>query len=319
MYKLSIVKCKICGKEFETQRRKTCSEKCANTHTPESKELISLKRKEWIKNNPDKHVWKRKDKFKSVPCETLKQSLRDNKISFVEEFSPIVERGFSVDIAFPDLKIGIEINGNQHYNKDGSLKSYYQDRHDLIEKQGWKLIEIFYTDAFNVDKIIELVGARQQPDYSQYFKDKNNKSKPNTERNRLNFSKNLLSHLVKSFCLSDIAYNYGTTEGVIKRIAKKYGIDSKDFFYVNSIKKAPRKTHLKREIYFDIVRKQNKEKEAENIEKVLNSNIDFSKLGWVTKVSKLINKKDQKINKWMKKYLPDFYRDNCFKRKSSAH
>jgi 5-methylcytosine-specific restriction endonuclease McrA len=56
-----------------------------------------------------------------------------------------------------------------------------------------------------------------------------------------------------------------------------------------------------------LVKKENKwhQKEEHNIEIVKKSNVDFSKFGWVKKVSELINKKPQKINKWMKKYLPD--------------
>lgn len=57
--------------------------------------------------------------------------------------------------------------------------------------------------------------------------------------------------------------------------------------------------------------------ELNNIEKIINAtDINFSKFGWVEKVSKLINKKPQKINEWMKKYLPDFYKEKCFKRKN---
>jgi len=48
--------------------------------------------------------------------------------------------------------------------------------------------------------------------------------------------------------------------------------------------------------------------------KVLESDIDFSKFGWVTKVSKVLNISPQKVNKWMKRYLPDFYENKCFKR-----
>ncbi len=47
------------------------------------------------------------------------------------------------------------------------------------------------------------------------------------------------------------------------------------------------------------------EKEKINIEIVKNSNIDFSKFGWVTRVAELIKKHPQKINNWMKKYLPE--------------
>ena len=50
------------------------------------------------------------------------------------------------------------------------------------------------------------------------------------------------------------------------------------------------------------------------IELILNSNIDFSKFGWVTKVALLLNKPPQKVNIWMKKYMPDFYNEKCFKK-----
>lgn len=47
------------------------------------------------------------------------------------------------------------------------------------------------------------------------------------------------------------------------------------------------------------------EKEKDNIKLVKNSDVDFTKFGWVNKIAKIINKKPQKINKWMKKYLPE--------------
>lgn len=53
------------------------------------------------------------------------------------------------------------------------------------------------------------------------------------------------------------------------------------------------------------------------INTIQNSDIDFSKLGWVKEVAKIINKKPQKVNQWMKKYMPEFYENKCFKRKSS--
>ena len=49
-------------------------------HTAESKAKMSKSRKDWLKNNPDKHPWKRHDKFKSKPCENVKTFLRNNNI-----------------------------------------------------------------------------------------------------------------------------------------------------------------------------------------------------------------------------------------------
>jgi hypothetical protein len=50
------------------------------------------------------------------------------------------------------------------------------------------------------------------------------------------------------------------------------------------------------------------------VKKILESNIDFSKVGWVKEVSLIINQKPQKVNIWMKRMMPNFYK-TCFKRK----
>ena len=59
-----------------------------------------------------------------------------------------------------------------------------------------------------------------------------------------------------------------------------------------------------------------KKKNKPLINLIKNSNINFSKFGWVKQVAKLINKHPQKINAWMKKYMKDFYENNCYKRKT---
>lgn len=55
----------------------------------------------------------------------------------------------------------------------------------------------------------------------------------------------------------------------------------------------------------------------EKIHIIENSGIDFSKFGWVTKVSKLTGILVPKVNIFMKKYMPDFYK-NCFVKKNNA-
>lgn len=51
------------------------------------------------------------------------------------------------------------------------------------------------------------------------------------------------------------------------------------------------------------------------IERLYESTIDFSKFGWVSFAYKIIGCKPQKVNKWMKTYMSDFYESVCFKRK----
>lgn len=146
-------------------------------HSKETKEMLSQKRKEWLKNNPDKHPWRNKDKFQSKPCEKVKEYLRVNDISFISEYNPnIPERFFSIDIAIPDKMIAIEINGNQHYTREGNLKPYYQERHDLLESNGWKVFEIHYSHCFHLEKfdnfldILTNTTKLTEFDYEKYMK-----------------------------------------------------------------------------------------------------------------------------------------------------
>lgn len=147
----------------ETTIQRACKRYGIKSHwsysNPDSRKLYGEKRREYFKNNPDKHPWKRSNKYKSHPCELFKKWLTSKGILFCEEFSPLIEQGrfYSIDVAFPELKIGIEINGNQHYEPRGVLKPYYQSRHDEIEASGWKLYEIHYSICYNLEKLENLL------------------------------------------------------------------------------------------------------------------------------------------------------------------
>jgi len=223
--------------------------------TEETKKIISEKRKKYLKENPDKHPWKKSDKHKSGPCETLKSVLKNNDISFIEEYQPLEDRFFSIDIAFPDKKIGLEINGNQHYNKNGTLKSYYKTRHDLIESNGWEIYEIHYSLVYDE-----------------------------------NFNNNLLYELKNKHLLSKIDYS----------------------FY---IKKPKTKKNRSKEEYYNGIKLLNDKKCKPIIKKLKNSDIDFSKYGWVGKASKIIGITSQKVNIWMERHMKNFYEEKCYKRK----
>lgn len=247
--------CIRCGCEF-ISRRKTCSVECQYTHTDETKKNLSEKRKKFLADNPEKHPWKKSDKFTSIPCHNVKQYLDDKSIKYVDELTPLPDRAFSIDIAFPHIMIGIEINGNQHYERTGELKPYYQERHELIEAAGWTLIEVHYSQCFNDATIA----------------------------NFLNF---------------DVPYD---DKGIIEEYFKK---------------RAERKikpTVLPRG---QKTRNETDAKWSPIKDEIFNHSIDFSKYGWSTKVATVLNIKPQKVNKWMKRYHPEFYETNCFKRKTN--
>lgn len=211
--------CSGCSKEY-TGRNKFCSIQCKSEnfkHSEEAKKKISRSRKQYLEENPDKHVWKKTDKFKSVPCQILKDYLAESNIPYVEEWRPLDDRFFSIDIAFPDLKIGIEVNGNQHYDQNGNLLDYYQNRHDLITESGWKLYEIHYTSCFRPAKLMEDIKLGKQRDYTEYFRKKIEKVKIPIKQQ--NLMKNLpITEKIES---SDIDFS---KFGWVKEAAKIIGI-----------------------------------------------------------------------------------------------
>lgn len=138
--------------------------------------------KKFYKNNPDKHPWKKNSKFISKPCENFKKILVENKINYIEEYSPFEDRLYSMDIVLPEYKIGYEINGNQHYNKDGSLKDYYIERENYIIDKGWKLYQIHYSLSYDSNIVMEIVKQSINDnkiifdfDYDEYLLNKLNK------------------------------------------------------------------------------------------------------------------------------------------------
>lgn len=162
----------------------------------ETRRNISQARKKWCMENPDKHNWcKSNPYYKSPPCEFLKNKLKEEGILFCEEFRPLKERAFSIDIAFPDKKVAIEVNGNQHY-KSGTLalKPYYQERHDLIEAAGWFVFELHFKEAFNhktIDLIKDILFNKDtliEFDYLTFFNKKTTYTK--TIRNKTTCPKN---------------------------------------------------------------------------------------------------------------------------------
>lgn len=165
--------CKHCGEELGTNYRigwknhklncpvysKLITAKGGHKHTDEEKAKLSEIRKRWLNDNPDKHVWRLNTKFISKPCEYLKTELLKLGYPIVAEYQPLLDqkRYFAIDISIPSKKIGIEVNGNQHYDDAGNqiLKEYYKKRHDAITQAGWDLKELHYSEAYTkIDEII---------------------------------------------------------------------------------------------------------------------------------------------------------------------
>lgn len=123
----------------------------------DAKQKIREARIKYLANHPETSSWRNVQGKESGVEKAAKDFLRNHNINFTEEFQPLLhkKRYFCIDIVFLDKKIGWEINGGQHYDTNGNLKPYYQERHSLIEAEGWKLIEIPYYEVFNQSKLEE--------------------------------------------------------------------------------------------------------------------------------------------------------------------
>jgi len=199
------------------------------------------------------HINSNKDKL-SYPEKFLKQVLTNNNIfsRFTIESHHCVGR-FFLDFAIMELKLDIEMDGEQHFRTIEAIE-HDKRRDKFLKEEGWTIYRISWSNMIK--------NSKQEIKELLEFID--------------NFENGL-----------DRYYDIVKKE---KIISLGRGVKAK---IKNDIKWEPFK------------------------EIVINSGINFSKFGWVTKVSKILNLPQQKVNRWMKRYLPDVY-EIAFKKKQSA-
>jgi len=179
LLKRILIKMNIKIRDF-TAANKLKNELGKNKHDDKSKNKISTGRKKYLNENKNKHNWVN-NKI-SKPCENFKEVIKKMGINYIEEMRVSNERKFRADISLPEYGIIFEINGNQHYEKDGTLNKYYQERHDYIENLGWRVIEIHYSECFDNDKMESIIKNSIENkeihdfDYEKYISDKLSKS-----------------------------------------------------------------------------------------------------------------------------------------------
>ena len=67
--------------------------------------------------------------------------------------------------------------------------------------------------------------------------------------------------------------------------------------------------------YSETIKKRTNDRYQKIIQEIIDDgSIDFSKFGWVEKLSKKINMQPQRVNRIMKRTLPNFYEVSCFHR-----
>lgn len=240
--------CPHCHQHYEGKRQKhfaTCPNlHHGHKHTEESKRKLSDARKKWLKENPDKHPWKNKNKFKSVPCEKLKKILR-KYFNFIEEYTDNRwGHNYSLDIAFLDRKIAVEVNGAQHYNKDGNLKPYYQKRHNFLESNGWLVLEVFYIRCFKENEIEKIKTAIQErvpipeEEYKLLFQNKRKSIEEKRKERELKFKKAKQEGKINSNGTKIVANKYSEEKWLQRKtLIENSGVDLTKFGWVAKVAK----------------------------------------------------------------------------------
>ena len=113
-------------------------------HSLETRKKISESRIKYLLENPDKIPYKLNhySKGPSYPEIYWKQILDNNNIKYEEQFQVGT---YTLDFAFLDLMIDLEIDGDQHYLDERVINSDIR-RNSILYSKGWKIIRIRWSE-----------------------------------------------------------------------------------------------------------------------------------------------------------------------------
>lgn len=84
--------------------------------------------------------WKSLGVKSCVIAQLKLQLLADKRKDFVQQYQPLPPRKWTLDFAFPDLKLAIEVQGMVHRIKD-KFRRDIEKRAELM-LSGWKVLEV---------------------------------------------------------------------------------------------------------------------------------------------------------------------------------
>lgn len=114
-------------------------------HSEETKQKMSMKRKQYLLDNPEKVPYKLNRHSKQSYPEKYFREVFDNDDLLKTAISEYRVKLYSLDFAFPDIKFYIEIDGEQHY-VDLRIVEHDKKRNLELEQIGWKSIRIRWSE-----------------------------------------------------------------------------------------------------------------------------------------------------------------------------
>lgn len=124
-------------------------------HSDETKEIMRVKRIEFMKNNPDKTAWRTSNLSypEKLFLNKLKELKWDENYSIIREYCIFP---YFVDFAFPNEKVAIEIDGSQHLLSD--RKESDEKKDSLLMNQGWCVIRVTEKEVKeNIDNVMVMI------------------------------------------------------------------------------------------------------------------------------------------------------------------
>lgn len=317
-------KCEYCNKEFESSKQIN-GHKVYCKFNPKYEERIqklSSSMKESIKKGISKGwlIFKQKRSFPEIFIKkVIETNELDKKYLIVENFR---FQKYLLDFAIIDLKLDIEVDGKQHYDNDENIK-HDKIRNEVLIAEGWKVYRICWSQFCKntkqeIQKLLDYIENIKNN--SSYFYDIDEIKLKKIKVYKFNdeYYKNLYNQIINCGIeihkenLKAISNKTNISQQRIVRVVRKFSDLLPKINRQKNLNPRVRK-YKNREEYFINKKKLFNESQQKYISQILQSDINFSKLGWVNQVAKIINKPPQKVGYWMKEFMNDFY-SKCYKR-----
>lgn len=299
-------------------------------HTEETKRKISEARKKYLNEHPDKVPFKLNHSSKeSYPEKYFKAWLKKEKIFEVQELQ--IDR-YTLDFAWPDKKIYLEIDGSQH--KLDWMQEHDRIRTEYLDNLGWKCIgRVYWPDYQALSKIekhcylLVIKDAIINSAFIEKFVSKKEQKQLKKEALAKQGRVNSLGRVTASkldpeiwakrlslILNSQVDFSKQGWQEAVQKITGLSRPQVRDTIkhYPEHFNKAFIRGRTKRESdnSFKIqADKANKERE----QLILKSNINFNAPGWLASLARLLNVSHQSVKKWLIRHMPDFY-NSCYKK-----